>query len=234
MIRAARGETDKTLATQWRGLSVEGKSFRGFAVFGAVIGGFMLVCLALYATLAITLGGKVGAMELGKLALPKPVPTPAAIKPAAKPRLAQLLAPEIEAKKLEVIDQQFESKVTMRGERLFESGSATPSDSTQPLIDRIADALNKVEGQVVVTGHTDNVPPTRTLRFGSNFQLSQARAASVSTLIARKLADPKRVSSEGKGETEPVAPNTDADGRALNRRVEIVLRATADAAGTAQ
>ena len=95
VIRAARGEPDKTLATQWRGLSVEGKSFRGFAVFGAVIAGFVILCLGLYAALAISLSGKVDAMELGKLAITKPVPPPAAVKPAAKPRLAQLLAPRV-------------------------------------------------------------------------------------------------------------------------------------------
>lgn len=229
VIRSARGEPDKTLATQWRGLSVAGSGFRGFAVFGAVIATLLIGCLALYATLAFTLGGKVDAMELGKLALAKPAPTPAAVKPAAKPRLAQLLAPEIAEKKLDVRDLQFESIVTLPAKRLFDSGSATPSAETQPLLERVADALNQVEGRVIVTGHTDNVP-TRTLRFASNWQLSQERAASVSTLIARKLAQPARVSSEGKGDTEPVAPNSDADNRALNRRVEIVLR-SAEAGG---
>ena len=226
VIRSARGEVDKSLATQWRGLSVQGKSFRGFAIFGAVIAGFMLICLGLYATLAFTLGGKVDAMELGKLALAKPVPTPAAVKPADKPRLAILLAQDITERRLDVKDLALESIVTLRGERLFESGSATPATTTLPVLERIADALNKVEGRVVVTGHTDNVP-TSTLRFRNNWQLSQERAASVSTLIARKLEQPVRVSSEGKGDTEPVESNASADGRALNRRVEIVLRSGA-------
>jgi type VI secretion system protein ImpK len=111
------------------------------------------------------------------------------------------------------------------GETVFESGSAIPTPRAVDLINSIAEALNQVEGQIVVTGHTDNVP-TRTLRFPSNFSLSKERALNVMLLLSSKLSDPPRISAEGKGDMEPVMSNVDALGRALNRRVEISLRVT--------
>ena len=92
----------------------------------------------------------------------------------------------------------------------------------------MADALKQVDGKVVVTGHTDNVP-TRTLRFASNWELSKERARNVTQLLSTRLGDVSRISYEGRGDTEPVAGNDTPEGRARNRRVEIVLR-VADAA----
>jgi type VI secretion system protein ImpK len=106
---------------------------------------------------------------------------------------------------------------------VFESGSAVPTGRSVQLLRAIAAALDQVEGQVVVTGHTDNVP-TRTLRYASNFALSKDRAANVKAMMDTMLKDPGRSSAEGKGDTEPVASNDTAEGRAQNRRVEVTLR----------
>jgi type VI secretion system protein ImpK len=74
-----------------------------------------------------------------------------------------------------------------------------------------------------VTGHTDNVPLRRSPRFTSNQELSEARAASVGALLAGALGGGERLVVAGKGEREPIADNATADGRARNRRVDIVL-----------
>ena len=79
-------------------------------------------------------------------------------------------------------------------------------------------------GKVVVTGHTDNQPPL-SARFPSNWDLSRARADSVRTLLATATGTPERFSAEGRGDTEPLASNDTAAGRAKNRRVEITLLA---------
>jgi len=94
-----------------------------------------------------------------------------------------------------------------------------------PLFNRVAAALNQVPGQVLVSGHTDN-QPIRSLRFPSNWHLSKERAASVQRLLAASVK-PERLSAEGRADTEPVADNGSAEGRARNRRVEILLTATA-------
>jgi type VI secretion system protein ImpK len=62
------------------------------------------------------------------------------------------------------------------------------------------------------------------VRFPSNWHLSQARAEAVALLIAPKLTDPARITPEGRSDQEPVAGNDTPEGRAANRRVEILLR----------
>jgi type VI secretion system protein ImpK len=89
---------------------------------------------------------------------------------------------------------------------------------------RIADAIRKVKGQVRVTGHSDN-RPIATLRFPSNWALSEARAKSVLEILAAKTGQADRFSAEGRSDTEPVATNATAEGRARNRRVEITVLA---------
>ena len=73
---------------------------------------------------------------------------------------------------------------------------------------------------MVVAGHTDNTP-TRTLRFASNFELSKERAENVRRLLAASMKAPERLSAEGRGDTEPVAPNTSAEGKAQRPTSEI-------------
>jgi type VI secretion system protein ImpK len=91
------------------------------------------------------------------------------------------------------------------------------------MIERIADALNKVPGAIVVTGHTDDVP-VRSGRYPSNWELSTERARSVVTLMEARLREPGRLRVEGVADSEPLAPNDSAANRARNRRVAILLR----------
>ena len=226
-IRQSRPPSERTLSQRWQGLSVESRRFKGFIAFWVAVGAAVLLGLGLYAFLAFTLSGTRQDLALEQLNLKPTPPTRTALAPAAKPRLAQLLQAEIAAKQLEVKDLQLESVVTLLGEQTFDSGSATPTRGAVALVEKVAQALDQVEGRVVVTGHTDNVP-TRTLRFPSNFELSKERARSVAALVGARMKDATRVSSEGRGDTEPVAPNNTAEGRARNRRVEITLRVMAD------
>lgn len=224
--RSQDGEEPRTLAMHWQGVDVEPRRFKGFTTVGVAAAACALIGLAAYAWFSFALAARVDAMELGTLALKPPEPSKAAMAPAPKPRLVQLLGPEIAAGQISVRDMKLESTVTILGETVFESGSAAPTPRSEQLLRRIAAALDQVDGQVVVTGHTDNVP-TRTLRHASNFALSKERAAHVKRLVESALKDGSRVSAEGKGETEPVASNATAEGRARNRRVEITLRVPA-------
>lgn len=106
---------------------------------------------------------------------------------------------------------------------MFASGSATVEARFLPLLDRIADALKSEPGQVQIVGYTDNQPIRNNLKFPSNFGLSMGRAQAAKTIIDRKIADPSRTSAEGRGESDPIAPNTTPEGREENRRIEIVL-----------
>src|SRR5262249_19782832 len=119
------------------------------------------------------------------------------------------------------------SVVTILGDGLFKPGKILVASPDQGLLLRVADALNRVPGQVEVLGHTDNVP-VRTLRFTSNWELSRARADSVTKLLATRVAR-ERLRSDGRADAEPVAPNDTPQGRARNRRVEITLYVPAGA-----
>jgi type VI secretion system protein ImpK len=227
LVRRARPELDRTLSGRWAGLQVARRRFRGFGLVGVLAGALALGCLGAFAVYALSLRARVDALQLERLALPRMVPPPGAVAPAARPRLAQLLADDVAARRLEVSDLRYESTVRFTGAALFDSGSATPSTAAGELLDRVADALRQVDGRVVVQGYTDNAP-TGSLRV-SNWALSKERAVNVARRLVERAGDAARFSVEGRGELDPIASNDDAEGRARNRRVEIVLKA-ADAA----
>jgi type VI secretion system protein ImpK len=111
-------------------------------------------------------------------------------------------------------------RIELRHDRQFATGAVRPDAGLRPLIERIARALDRAPGAIVVTGHADGTPA----RSGGNQALSLARARSVAALIAGGLADPKRVRAEGKGDAEPLVPNDSDANRAKNRRVVIEVR----------
>jgi chemotaxis protein MotB len=107
---------------------------------------------------------------------------------------------------------------------LFSSGSATLESQGQPLLTEIAALLNVDHVHpIAVEGNTDNVPITGGA-FPSNWELSTARASSVVRFLIAKGVDPQRLSAVGYAEQHPIATNATPAGRALNRRVEIVLQ----------
>lgn len=105
----------------------------------------------------------------------------------------------------------------------FMSGSADMSQGLASLLASIADVIADMPGMLTVEGHTDDIP-IRTARFRSNWDLSASRAASVANaLLDKQVLQPNRLSVQGYAETRPRADNATAEGRALNRRVEIII-----------
>lgn len=148
--------------------------------------------------------------------------------PPATLNLRAFLKPEIDAGLVAVRDEADRSVVTLKGDGLFASAATEVRGGYIDVIQRIAAAMNNVSGQIQVIGYSDNVP-IRSARFASNFELSLARARSVQTLLQQQLAQPSRVKAEGRGESNPLVPNTSAENRARNRRVEITLLVAPDA-----
>ena len=105
----------------------------------------------------------------------------------------------------------------------FESGSAQMKSASQPAFDRIANLLRQHNDRLRIEGHTDDVP-IHTAQFPSNWELSTSRATEiVRILIVRDGFAPDRLSAAGYGEYHPVATNLSAEGRGMNRRVDIVI-----------
>ena len=120
-----------------------------------------------------------------------------------------------------------EKEVTIRlmGETTFDSGKADIKAQMVPLLLKIGSVLADGKGEVIIAGHTDNVPVYGG-PYGSNLKLSIARAATVAEFLLAKSAIPaSRVSTMGFGKYRPIESNDTDEGRKRNRRVEIILRA---------
>jgi chemotaxis protein MotB len=114
--------------------------------------------------------------------------------------------------------------VSMSDKLLFQSGSATVESKGLEAIKVLADVLNKNKDiDILVEGHTDNVP-IRTPIYKDNWDLSVARATSIVRILTNDYKiEPTRLTASGRGEFSPRADNSTPEGRALNRRTEIIL-----------
>ncbi len=106
---------------------------------------------------------------------------------------------------------------------IFPTASADLRPEALPLLDIAAAVVNELGREVRVEGHTDNVPVT-TDRYPSNWELSSARATAVLRYVVDEgAADPAMIFAAGYGEHRPVASNLTPEGRALNRRADLVI-----------
>ncbi|MEW5919737.1 MAG: flagellar motor protein MotB [Bacillota bacterium] len=106
---------------------------------------------------------------------------------------------------------------------LFDSGQAVIKREFLPTLDILVGLLAEIPNQVIVEGHTDNVP-IRTFFYPSNWELSVARSVSVARyLIDMHNINPRRLVATGYGEHHPIDTNETAEGRANNRRVTLVI-----------
>jgi len=146
--------------------------------------------------------------------------------------LETALAPEIQRKEIAMSREPDGLVISLREVGFFESGSAVIKAASHVAFDRIANLLRQREYRLRIEGHTDNVP-IHTTQFPSNWELSTARATEiVRLLIVREGFNPNRLSAAGYADYHPVVSNRNAEGRGINRRVDIVIlgRAIADRA----
>src|ERR1700761_4516457 len=243
-IRQRRGDFERELSPQWRGLAAAARAHRARLPLWALGLGTLSIALAMFVGFSFLLANisNVAFAELFSLpprdavAIPHPPmqlpPAPqAAVQAAPSPLYAKLqafLAPEIKAGLVQVMQTPQAVTVRLTSGSMFASGTATLGPSFRPLLGRIGEALNDETGRIMVNGYTDD-QPIHTARFPSNFELSQARADAVATVLRTSLKQPDRVQAQGKGAAEPVVPNTSAEARQQNRRTEIVLVRAPDA-----
>jgi type VI secretion system protein ImpK len=153
---------------------------------------------------------------------------PPAVAAKAPLRLAELLATEVTQGRVQVKDEPGRSVVVFKGDGMFAGGLAQLSPAARQTIEKVADAINDVTGQVVVTGHTDNQPlGSGRADFADNQALSLKRAQEVVSVLKSRGVDQQRIEAVGKGDAEPVAGNDNAAGRAQNRRVQIEVKTSA-------
>ncbi len=235
IIRAQRGPVERDLSPHWEGVQ---KPFRPLSLWrmvwiavGVTAGLLALQFVGLSWALSTSTERVVGQLSVidsgpvAELQRRAPPPPPAPPAPTAEEQLRKVegfLQPEIDDGIVEVFQKGNTLIVRIKGSGMFGSGSDQLSAPFRAPVDRVARALNDEPGPVIIAGHSDNVP-IRSSRFPSNMALSLARAKSVMEKMSEALDDPSRLSAEGRADKEPIADNATREGRAANRRIEVLL-----------
>jgi chemotaxis protein MotB len=140
-----------------------------------------------------------------------------------KVRLAHELEDAVRQQRLEIAIDGRGLVLSLPEEATFPVGTADVTPAARELITRLADKVAPLPNLIRVEGHTDDVP-IRTPRFASNWELSTARASAVVALLIGSVGiDPARLSAAGYGEFHPRVPNSSAENRARNRRIDLVV-----------
>jgi chemotaxis protein MotB len=150
-----------------------------------------------------------------------PAPVPPA--PSLRDRLEPILAGGLADVEIEMIEDARGLVISLPETATFPVGRADLAEPARSLLMRISDALGPTGASIRVEGHTDDAA-VRGGRYESNWELSTARASAVVVFMVTEAGlDPSRLSAAGYGEFHPRASNDDDEGRALNRRVDIVV-----------
>lgn len=141
--------------------------------------------------------------------------------------MASKLQKEMEAKKglagdAKVETGEFKIKLVLGSGVLFDSGKAELKPAALEILKSVSEQLRTVNNQIVVEGHTDNVP-IHGGRYGSNWELAMARAYAVLRFFEQHGVAPSRLAGIGYGEHRPLVENKTAEDKAKNRRIEIYL-----------
>ena len=136
----------------------------------------------------------------------------------AQDELVSGLKSEIESNQVQVQRFRDQLRVDLVDEVLFDSGEAEVKPAGKAVLQKVGDILKKTEGRKIeVQGHTDNTGARRV-----NMRLSKARAEAVEKFLEANGVSPSQLTAKGYGPDKPIASNKTKDGRAQNRRVELV------------
>lgn len=137
--------------------------------------------------------------------------------------LSEQFRDEIAKGKIEVFLEPRGLVISLRQAAFFPSGQATLNPDTYPIVDKLASLIQSLPNHVNLEGHTDAVP-IRNSRFASNWELSAARSIAMLDLLTVRNKIPRnRLSVAGYADTVPVESNDEPQGRAHNRRVDIII-----------
>jgi chemotaxis protein MotB len=125
--------------------------------------------------------------------------------------------------KIQIREDADSITISLADNLLFASGDANLRPGAQDVLQQVAEVLNQLPNQLQIEGHTDNVPVNNS-QFPTNWELSAARASTVVRFLSEGAGVPaNRLHLEGYADTRPVADNGTPEGRALNRRADIVI-----------
>jgi type VI secretion system peptidoglycan-associated protein len=218
------------LSPHWRGEDAPLRKVGFWAPLALAGAGALLGLLLIYILLRVLLiqTGQPSLRALrainpdSPLRLSRSAPPPPPSASAGLQSLQAFLAPEIAQHLVTVTEDAADLRVRTTVGQLFRSGSDQLDPDRRPLFERIGAAIESHPGAARVEGFTDS-DRVSSLAFPDNFALSKARAETVAAIIKGKLTDPGRVTTEGLGDSQPLASNATAAGKSQNRRVEILV-----------
>lgn len=242
-LRGLGPPPERELSGEWRGVEAPRRKVDGgLPVWVAGVAALLVGGLA-YGFYTFALASRAEAVEarMGNLAPPMPIrlpviaratpppppPPPRPVQDSVKIRVERILQPDIAARRVSVAEFGRGVKVTINFSDMFPPGSADITTVMRDLLARIGASLRNEQGVVNVIGHTDS-QPIRTVRFPSNQALSEERARNAAAAMVPTLGDAARLRARGLADSQPLADNATADGRARNRRIEISLTPPAE------
>lgn len=221
-----RGLSQRNIVQDWQGENAPRKqsNFWSLAMlYGAVLAG-LLFLIYLFFTVVLMSTGQ-GPKEQVSSLFPEETVTLNRYAKVFEPpvtttemRLREFLADEIRAGHVIVDGNRVRTSIGS----LFAPASDRLSPGRRTIFEKIGAAAEFEDGLIIVEGHTDS-DPVSTVRFRNNIKLSQARALTVANIIRTQISNPARLRIQGLGDTLPVSTNSTLDGKAKNRRVEIVF-----------
>ncbi|CDX15292.1 conserved hypothetical protein [Mesorhizobium sp. ORS 3324] len=243
-LRNADAE-DAPLSPRWKGVVASDEPQRFIVPIWVMALAAVVIAAATHVGLSMGLSSQ--AVELSALVRTLPPPQRADVVRAAP----KVDAPEPEAPQPEPVDfallPEFKAEApdSLKGAlsgtesvslakliiqssnpELFQSSRATLTEGYEPLVESIAKVIlanKELIGNITVVGHTDNVRLQKSNPLSTNQRLSEARAETIANLLVQSGVPQERIHSKGRAETDPVADNSTREGRALNRRVEVLV-----------
>ncbi|TIT01893.1 type VI secretion system protein TssL, long form [Mesorhizobium sp.] len=238
-LRYFRARADEDISPHWQSLAMSSGHSSARLPLWVIAAAASALLTAAFFTLRVFVTNEGDALAGGLLALDPSTPLAierASVAPSVAPmkvtppaaanqidRIRSALANDIARGGLAVGTQGMFIVVEINNVLLFQSGRAEINPEFQPIAADIAAALDSEPGPIRIVGHTDNVKPRKSSAFKSNFDLSVARAKAVEAMMAPRFSKPSRITVEGKGEDEPIADNATPEGRAQNRRVDVMI-----------
>ena len=241
-LRNADAE-DSPLSPNWKGVVASDEPQRFIVPIWVMALAAIVVAAAAYVGLSMGLSSQ--AVELSALVRTLPpasrgevtraTPQQAAPPPATPPPVDFALLPKFNAAAPDDLKGALSGTesislakliIQSSNPELFQSSRPTLTDGYEPLIQSIAKVIldnKELIGKITVVGHTDNVRLQKSNPLASNQRLSEARAETIAKLLVQAGVPQESISSEGRAETDPVADNSTREGRALNRRVEVLV-----------
>ena len=238
-LRRVQNRPDDDISPHWQPVMLGGRRRFGGTPMWVIASGLGLVLLGAYFGLSMMISGEGSVVTQRLLTItpqtpvdlvraaaftPLEVDTAALVKSDQLDRIREAMKDDIDSKLVEVDVTGDFIYIRVNNVALFASGKADTKPEFNDLGTRISAVLNKEPGPILIDGYTDNVPMSGRGRFKNNHDLSQARADSVMKVLAANVDDNTRFQVEGKGEANPIGDNATDDGRATNRRVEIMIK----------